>query len=318
MRAIRRGLVQRHGFGMERAQTLRTTDVSICMLEELTNIIDLQTIATKLVEFTPHLIASFAILVAGYVLFRLLRALTRRGLRRVDFDETLTSLFADKVLRYVVLTAALIMALDQLGIDVTTALAGVGVLGIAVGFAAQDAVGNVIAGFLIFWDKPFQVGDWIQTEDEFGQVTNITLRTTRIRTPRNTYVVIPNKRIIDEVLENYTKHGELRVDVSVGIAYRENIAQAREVILEAVSAIDEVLSKPGPDVVVSELGASSVNLAVRVWIESAGDFRRIRFAVTETAKIALDEAGIEIPFPHLQLHVDDVDTEVLDAIRQTG
>ncbi|MDX1562143.1 MAG: mechanosensitive ion channel family protein, partial [Gammaproteobacteria bacterium] len=211
---------------------------------------------------------------------------------------------------YTVIVFGLIMALDQLGVNIGAALAGVGVAGIAIGFAAQDAFANVIAGILIFWDKPFVVGDWIETEDEYGKVTNITLRTTRIRTPRNTYIVIPNRRIIDEVLENFSKHGELRVDVPVGIAYKEEIGRAREVLLEAAADVDGVLDDPAPDVVVDELGDSSVNLKVRVWIEEAKGQRAMFFRVVEAAKLALDKADIEIPFPHLQLFVDQVHEQV--------
>ena len=169
---------------------------------------------------------------------------------------------------------------------------------------------NVISGILIFWDKPFVVGDWIRTEGEYGKVTNITLRTTRIRTSRNTYVVVPNKRIIDELLENYSKHGKLRVDVPIGIAYKEDIEKAREVLLEAAKSVEQVLEDPPADVVVTELADSSVNLKVRVWIEDADQQRATLFRVMERAKTACDEAGIEIPFPHLQLFVDNVEEKV--------
>jgi small conductance mechanosensitive channel len=215
----------------------------------------------------------------------------------------------------------LIMALGQLGVNVTAALAGVGIAGIAIGFAAQDSVANVISGIMIFWDKPFVVGDWIEVEDSYGQVSDITLRSTRIRTPRNTFVVIPNKNIIDTVLENFSFHGEMRVEVPVGIAYREDIAAARKVLLDAVAGIDWVRREPAPDVVVESLGDSSVNLLVRVWVDKGSLLRPTRFAVTEAAKLGLDAAGIQIPFPHLQLRVDDVDDRVwkkAGALRADG
>jgi small-conductance mechanosensitive channel len=211
------------------------------------------------------------------------------------------------------------MAADQLGVNVGAALAGLGVAGIAVGFAAQDSIANVISGIMIFWDKPFVVGDWITVEGEYGKVSDITLRTTRIRTPQNTWVVIPNKRIIDAVLDNHSKQGELRLDLAVGIAYKEHIPAARKVILEAVTGIETVLASPPPDVVVESLGNSSVNLLVRVWIENADDERRTQFAVIEASKLALDAAGIQIPYPHLQLFVDEIKPPVWkDAARLLG
>jgi small conductance mechanosensitive channel len=202
------------------------------------------------------------------------------------------------------------MAADQVGINVGAALAGLGVAGIAVGFAAQDTLANIIAGFLIFLDKPFAVGEWVNVAGQYGEVSSITMRTTRIRTNNNTYVVIPNKKIIDEVLVNHSKHGETRVDVPVGIAYKESVPKAREVILRALGEMDVVLKSPAADVVVTELGGSSVNLDVRVWISNASRERPTYFHVMEASKLALDAAGIEIPYPHLQLFVENVEDRV--------
>ncbi len=292
------------------------------MLEEVLNRLNVQELLTNFVAgflaFLPSLLAAIIILVAAYVISRALRAVFRRALLRAKFEEVLVGLLVDNVLHYFIIILGLLMALSQLGVNVTAALAGVGVAGIAIGFAAQDSVANVISGILIFWDKPFVVGDWIETEGQYGKVTYITLRTTRIRTPQNTYIVVPNKRIIDEVLENFSKHGEVRVDAVVGIAYKEDIGKARDVLLEAVKSVDHVLDEPAPDVVVDELGGSSVNLKVRVWIESADKRRGTYFNVTEAAKVALDEAGIEIPFPHLQLFVDTVEERVWDGAKSVA
>ncbi|HTK55371.1 MAG TPA: mechanosensitive ion channel domain-containing protein [Gemmatimonadales bacterium] len=137
-----------------------------------------------------------------------------------------------------------VMAASQLGINVGAALAGIGVVGIAMGFAAQETIANMIAGFLIFWDRPFKVGDFITTEEQYGEVREITMRTTRIRTMENTYVVIPNKQIIGDMLVNHSLYGEVRVNVPVGIAYREKIAEARRVLLPAARGVAGVLGDP--------------------------------------------------------------------------
>jgi small-conductance mechanosensitive channel len=216
----------------------------------------------------------------------------------------------DNVYRFAILIFGFVMAADQVGINVGAALAGIGVVGLAVGFAAQDTLANVIAGFLIFMDKPFEVDDWVTVGGQYGVVSSITMRSTRIRTNNNTYVVIPNKTIIDEVLVNHSKHGATRVDVPVGIAYKESIPRAREVLLRAVAEIDGVAEEPSPDVVVTEMGASSINLEVRVWIDQASVERPVFFRVMEASKLALDEAGIEIPYPHLQLFVENVEDRV--------
>src|SRR5690606_24572474 len=177
----------------------------------------------------PKVAAAVVVFLAFVVLLRLVQPALRAILRRADFAEALIHLLVDGVVRGAILILGMVMAASQLGINVAAALAGLGVLGIAVGFAAQETIANMIAGFLIFWDRPFKVGDWVTTQDRYGEVREITLRTTRIRTLDNTYVVIPNKQVIGELLVNHSMYGETRVTVPIGIAYKESIADARRV-----------------------------------------------------------------------------------------
>lgn len=290
------------------------------MIQEIMERLDVQNLLTEFVAgflaFLPGLFAAIIIIIVAYVLSRAVRAVLRQALKKANFEEVLIGLLVDTVLHYVIVILGLLMALSQLGVNVTAALAGVGVAGIAIGFAAQDSVANVISGILIFWDKPFVVGDWIETEGQYGKVTNITLRTTRIRTPQNSYIVVPNKRIIDEVLENFSKHGEVRVDAVIGIAYKEDIDAAREALIKAARSLDDVLDSPAPDVVVDELAGSSVNLKLRAWVDSADKRKGVLFELHEKGKVALDEAGIEIPFPHLQLFVDTVEDRVVENLKE--
>lgn len=167
-----------------------------------------------------------------------------------------------------------------------------------------------MAGFLIFWDKPFRVGDWVSLDGKTGQIAEITMRTTRMRTLNNTWVIVPNQTVINEVLINNSTHGRMRLEVPVGIAYKESVADARRVILQSLRGIGKVLTDPPPAVVVSALGSSSIDLIIHAWIADATDERPVNFAIVEAVKVALDEAGIEIPFPHLQLFVDEVDDRV--------
>ena len=220
------------------------------------------------------------------------------------------------IYRWVVFVFGLVMAADQLGINVAAALAGIGVVGIAVGFAAQDTLANTIAGFVIFLDKPFEVGEWVTVAGEYGRVSNITMRSTRIRTNNNTYVVIPNRKIIDEILVNHSKHGDTRIVVPVGIAYQEDVAAARDVLLDAVAKLDGVLRDPAPDVVTVELGPSSVHLHVRVWIRDAALEQPVFFRALEASKRALDAAGMQIPFPRFQLSVEKVEDRVWERMER--
>jgi small conductance mechanosensitive channel len=247
------------------------------------------------------------LIIAAFVLgsFLIRKPLTA-ALKRSGVAEALIHLLINKLFHYTILVFGLVMALDQMGVNVTAALAGVGVAGIAVGFAAQDTLTNIIAGITIFVDQPFKVGDWIKTGDMYGKVSEITLRTTRIRTNRNTWVVIPNHALIDSTLENHSKKGGMRVDVPVGIAYKEDIDRARKVLVEAVRGLPDQWRDMAPEVAVVGLGNSSVDLQVRVWIENPGRLRPTEASIVERSKKALDAAGIEIPFPHLQLFLDDV------------
>jgi small-conductance mechanosensitive channel len=290
-------------------------------VDRLTEYFNIQQITTMLVAFLPRLLVAIFIFCLFLILFRVTRRPLEAVLTRAGLDPALINLLVGSVYRITVVVLGLVMAASQIGVNVGAALAGIGVIGIAIGFAAQDSLANTIAGFLIFIDKPFLVGDWVTVSQEYGRVSNITLRSTRIRTPQNTYVVIPNKNIIDSVLVNHSKNGETRVDVPIGIAYKEDIRRARDVMLRAVRAVDFVLLEPAPDVIVASLGNSSIDLLVRVWIDDAASERAVEAGVLEHCKIALDQAGIQIPFPHLQLFVDTVEERVwerLSALRPPG
>ncbi len=258
----------------------------------------------------PRVTAAIVVALLFWAGLKVTRPALRGVLTRAHFAPALVHLLVDGLYKGAVVVLAAVMAASQVGINVGAALAGIGVVGIAVGFAAQETIANMIAGFLIFWDRPFKVGDFITTQEKYGEVREITMRTTRIRTMENTYVVIPNKQIIGDMLVNHSLYGEVRVNVPVGIAYKERIAEARAALLPAVRRVEGVLDAPAPDVVACALGDSSVNLEVRVWTGDPAHERRLHADVLEASKKALDEAGIQIPFPHLQLFVDDVSERV--------
>jgi len=258
----------------------------------------------------PRVVAAVVVLLIFWAVLRLTRPALRGALHRAHFAPALINLLVDGLYKGALLLLGAVMAISQLGVNIGAALAGLGVVGIAVGFAAQETIANMIAGFLIFWDRPFKVGDFITTEEKYGEVREITMRTTRIRTMENTYVVIPNKQIIGDTMVNHSLYGEVRVNVPVGIAYKERIAEARRVLLPVAQAIPGVLSSPPAEVVATALGGSSVDLEVRVWTDDPALERRLYLQVLEASKAALDEAGIQIPFPHLQLFVDDVSERV--------
>jgi small conductance mechanosensitive channel len=249
----------------------------------------------------PEILAAIAVLIIGYGFYKVTVAPLRRLLVRSRMEPWLARIVAYNVYKSIVVVIAFVTAASQLGVNVGAALTGIGILGVGIGFVAQDALSNIVAGFLISVDKPFRIGDYITLDKHYGRIEQITMRSTRIRTPDNTYVVIPNHKIINDVVVDHTTNGDTRIVVEVQIAYEASIETARKAILERVAHIEGVLLDPTPDVVAAELASSGVRLLVRVWIANAALERRVFFETTENVKKALDDAGIEIAYPHLKL-----------------
>jgi small-conductance mechanosensitive channel len=174
-------------------------------------------------------------------------------------------------------------------------------MGLALSFAAQDTIGNLISGIVIIIDGPFSEGDWISMGEMHATVTEIRLRTTVLTTFDNETIVVPNKQLAQERVVNYTMTPQTRVRVSVGIAYKEDTEQARKIMLGTLQGDSRILSKPAPAVWVTGLADSSVSMQLRFWTQDPLDKFPLMFEYTEKCKKALDKAGIEIPYPHLQL-----------------
>lgn len=271
--------------------------------------------ADRVADFLPQLGKAVIVLAFFWAFYKALRPALRRGLVRSRMDEALVALLVDSFLRWSMLAVAVVMAAGQMGINVTAAVAGLGVAGIAIGLAAQDSIANAIAGVTIFLDKPFKVGDWITASDVTGKVAEIKMRTTRIRTRQHTYMVVPNKHIVDTTIVNHSMYGDVRIDIPIGIAYREDVRAARRVILEAIEGVE--LIRPGrSEVVLASLGDSSVNLSLRVWVDDPQKETHAHFACLEAAKLALDAAGIQIPYPHLQLFLERLEEPAVEGLRR--
>lgn len=199
---------------------------------------------------------------------------------------------------------AVLTVADQLKINITSLLAGVGGMGLALSFAAQDTVGNIISGVVIIIDGPFKEGDWILIGGMHANVTEIRLRTTLLTTFDNESVVVPNKQFSQERIVNYTMTPNSRIKVPIGIAYKEDMQQARGIMLETIKGDDRILLDPAPNVIVTDLGESSVNMQLRFWTEDPLLKFNFMWEYTEKCKQAMDQAGIEIPFPHMQLFLE--------------
>jgi small-conductance mechanosensitive channel len=204
----------------------------------------------------------------------------------------------------IIYATAIILALDILGVNVMPFIAGAGVAGIAIGFAAKDTLSNLIAGVLLIIDRPFEVGDRIEVwsapagSASWGDVIDIGLRATKIKTTDNIVIIIPNNEIMKRDIVNYTIIStNIRVRINVGIAYDANIEKAKELILNVAESVSWISKTPAPKVVVRSFGESSVDLQLRVWIDDARKRMDTISHVTDKIKTAFDEHGIEIPYP---------------------
>ncbi len=274
--------------------------------------LNVELLLTQFVAWLPSLLAAALIILFFWLLFRVSRSALRHILQRTGFEPAFIGMVVN-VYRFSILALGIIMAASQLGINVGAALAGLGVVGLTIGFAAKDSLSNIMAGFLIFWDKPFHVGQWVTLGTHYGKIAEITMRTTRLQTRDNKWIVIPNSTVIDQILVNHSTNGETRLQIPVGIGYLEDIPSARRVILRAIEGVHYGLKSPEPAVVVNDLGPSSVDLLVFVWIEDARDEKPAFFALLEAVKLALDEANIEMPSPQIGLSVRSVEPRVWEA-----
>lgn len=210
----------------------------------------------------------------------------------------------------IIYATAAVLALDMLGINVMPFVAGAGVAGVAVGFAAKDTLSNLIAGVLLIVDRPFEIGDRIEVwsapagSATWGDVIDIGLRATRIRTTDNIVIIIPNNEIMTRDIVNYTGIDTMiRVRIDIGIAYDADMEAAKKICLDVAGRADWIAKDPPPKVVVRSFGESSVDLQLRVWIHDARQRMNTISYITDRVKTAFDAAGIEIPFPRRDITI---------------
>jgi small conductance mechanosensitive channel len=255
----------------------------------------------KLADFLPALLGALIVLLIFWGLHRVLLRFLNRSLA-----GRTTLLAADilrKLLKYVVVGIGLLMAASQMGFNVLSMLAGLGVAGLAVGLAAKDTMANFIAGLIILWDKPFGLGDEVEVGNTAGWIRHIELRSTKLEDLDGNDVILPNSEVVAKKIVNYSRTPRSRVHVPVGIAYAANIDEARAALLGAAEGDSRLLESPAPTVVVRELADSAVVLELIVWSGDPARRGALRSEYFERAKAALDRAGIPIPFPQREVRM---------------
>ncbi|MBX2978580.1 MAG: mechanosensitive ion channel [Flavobacteriales bacterium] len=269
-----------------------------------------------LVVMLPNLALATLIVVGFWLLAKLVRNVANKLLLRFFESGTLQRLFANTLYVAIVLvggfTALSVLHLDK---TVTSLLAGVGILGLALGFAFQDIASNFIAGILMAAQRPLQPGDLVETGGQFGVVERIDLRTTQLRDLQGRQVIIPNKDIFQKVLVNYTRNGIRRVDLPIGLGYSENLEYAKQVTVDAVRSVPDVLLEKGVDLFYQEFAASSINLEVRFWIASVSNnhFHTVRSKAIMAIVAAYRSHNITIPYPIRTIELGKEGKELLST-----
>lgn len=249
-----------------------------------------------IVEFAPKLVAAILIWIIGSWIIKLILRGLKKVLNKGDYDESLKK-FLVNLSNWTLKVVLVVVVLGTVGVETTSFAAILAAAGLAIGMALQGSLGNFAGGVLIMIFKPFKIGDLIEAQGELGVVKEIEIFTTKLTGLTNREIIIPNGALSNGNIINYTSEGTRRVDLVYGVSYDADIKQTKEVMMNVLTSHPKVLKDPAPAVTVSELADSSVNFAVRPWC-TVDDYWDVYFDVTENMKIALDNAGIEIPYPH--------------------
>ena len=256
------------------------------------------------IGFIPRVFVALIFLVFFWLVYRAIRKLVVGSMSKATVDPSIRDMLG-WLIKWAIMGFGVVIACNQIGIQIAALLTGVSIIGLAVGFAAQETLANFIAGIVIFWDKPFKLGDWVQIDGELAQVQRVTFRSTRLHNLDNDVVVMPNTMMISQKFINKTTNAVTRASVPIGIAYKESIDAAREVLVGMCKNDPRIVRKPSPIVEVRACAASSVDLMLHFWIKEEAYEDAMQWEYLEKAKKALDAAGIEIPFPHVQLLLED-------------
>jgi len=251
-----------------------------------------------------HVVAAIVILVVGRMVAGWARKITRRGLKRGDVDATLVP-FVAKLVYYVVLAVVVIAALNRLGVATTSVIAIFGAAGLAVGLALQGTLANFASGVMLLIFRPFDIGDYVDAGGTAGTVMEIGIFATTLKSPDNIKITVPNSQIYGATISNYNGYETRRVDMVMGISYGDNIQTAMDTIHRIVTADERVLADPEPQIAVSNLGDSSVDIIVRPW-SNAADYWSLRFDLNRKLKEGLEAAGCSIPYPQSDVHMYQV------------
>ena len=259
----------------------------------------------KIIASSSKIIAIIIILVVGYIIIKILTRIVAKFFDKVDFDRGVET-FIENAVKVVLWVILLIIALSNLGVNVSGLLAGLGIMGIIVGFALQDTLGNLAAGVFILFNKPFRVGDTVNIGGITGTVEKIGIAACELNSMDNIKITIPNKKIWGDTIQNFTGNKTRKIfNLEVGISYDSDIDKAIKIANNILKNDARVLKDPQPEVVVKSLADSSVVLAIRPAVNTK-DYWPVYFDALKAIKQQFDNNGIKIPFPQRDIWVKEM------------
>ena len=255
---------------------------------------------TRFIDFLPNLLAAFLILIVGLWIIKILVSYVRKIFRKKEYDPTLEN-FVSSLLSWGLKIVLFVLVISQLGVQTTSLVAILGAAGLAIGLALQGSLSNFAGGVLIIILKPFKIGDFIEAQGVSGTVKETSLFYTKLTTFGNQLAIIPNGQLTNDNIINYTVEGKRKDAITIGVSYESDIKLAKEILMELMKEQEGIHEDPEPQVVVTELADSSVNLSARFWANNE-DFWGCHWFTIEEAKSRLEAAGISIPFPQRDVH----------------
>src|SRR6056297_785419 len=236
------------------------------ILNRIFEVFSLDKITKIVLNMIPKFIVAIVIILVFIILWKLLKRTSYTIFKKISLDKTLQNMITNVLKTFIFIIGAIIV-LREFGIDIGAILAGLGVVGLTLGFAAQDALSNIISGIFIFWDKPFVIGDLIEVNEHYGRVDIITMRSTRLITVNGKMLSIPNSEIINSTVASYTNFPNLRIDIDFTVSANENLKKIRELLYKIVENDNDYLLTPQPEVVLNKLNDYNIELIFRVWIK---------------------------------------------------
>lgn len=260
------------------------------------------------IKETPVTVISiliFILFISGFIFLAIIvrKALNRKILRRFKIDEG-TSYTLSRITQYVIITIGALISFQFVGIDLSGLAVVFGLLSVGIGFGLQNITSNFISGLIILFERPISVGDRVTVSNVEGDVTEINIRATKVRTVNNVSIIVPNSEFVSKDVINYS-HGDptYRLDINVGVSYGSDLETVLKAMKEVADENKHVLQKPPSEVHLLEFGESSWNMQLRAWIGNVKDYPRIRNDLNQAIVRKFREYSVEIPFPQRDLHL---------------